>query len=438
MRARISDPQGPKAWRIAPYILPAIALVYAIYGPIRGVPATMTGLSAVALFNVLGLVSWRQRRPRTAELVCGPGYVDVTKAGSRNQRISAGDITGGTTARTSSGIALTLQLRRREQPITLELENEVEVEKIRRALGIGHGGFGVVAWQTQADGTQRTAVVGRVLAALWASLIVIATLTGSSGAGFAVGMLLSMFGIVGALLGLAGLLSPLGQPSVVMTADGLRLRTPQGWFALPYAAVHRIDDGNVLSFAVPDPYRRVVVERSSPLLGGLSNDDRRLLVAQIRAAAQRARGFGPHKDDVTGRVDVLRRKGESARDWLVRLDMAGQMLSAGHGYRGNTLDTQDLWAILEDPEAEPDLRAAAARVLRHSPAPDTRIRIDAAVAAVRDESTNRRLRIAVRDDLDSASQELAYLDAVEGRASSTRMAMYPRGHAVDGRSMQGR
>jgi hypothetical protein len=106
---------------------------------------------------------------------------------------------------------------------------------------------------------------------------------------------------------------------------------------------------------------------------------------------------------------VLRRNGETAREWLVRLDMAGQMLSAGSGYRGNSLDAADLWTILEDPEAEPELRAAAARVLRHSP--DNRVRIDTAVAAVRDESTNRRLRVAVEDDLDEACQELAYLDA---------------------------
>ena len=48
--------------------------------------------------------------------------------------------------------------------------------------------------------------------------------------------------------------------------------------------------------------------------------------------------------------------------WLTRLDMQGQMLSAGPGYRGNMLDAEDLWAILEDPEAEAELRTAAARI----------------------------------------------------------------------------
>jgi hypothetical protein len=96
------------------------------------------------------------------------------------------------------------------------------------------------------------------------------------------------------------------------------------------------------------------------------------------------------------------------------------------GYRGHTLDTEDLWAILEDPEAEADLRAAAARVLRHSQKPETRQRIDAAVAAVRDDVTNRRLRIAIRDDVDNASQELAMLDAQEPQPHLRQMHNYYR------------
>ena len=81
----------------------------------------------------------------------------------------------------------------------------------------------------------------------------------------------------------------------------------------------------------------------------------------------------------------------------------------------------DYRAVLEDPEAEADLRAAAARVLRHSEKPETRVRIDAAVAAVRDEKVNRRLRIAIRDDVDNASQELAMLDAQDPQPPARAM-----------------
>ena len=422
MRVGFSDPRGPKVWGLVPYVFPVAALLFAVFGPISGLAATMIGLSAFGLFHVVGLFDYRQRAPRIAELTLGAGYVDVEKAGARNQRIHAKDIVGATTARTSSGLLLTLMHKKREHPITLEVPDEASAEKVRHALGIGHGGFGVVAWRTLSEGSRRSAFVGRILAALASFITVAATLAISPSVGVGIGAIVGMFGFVGAILGLAGLLASPAEPSVVMTAEGLRLRTPRGWFALPYDAVQRVDEHPAgLAFTVPEPYRSVLVERAGFLFGGPSADDQRVIVAQIRAAALRARGMGPMKNDVTGRVDVLRRNGEPPRDWLVRLDMAGQMLAAGSGYRGNTLDVEDLWSILEDPEADAELRAAAARVLRHSPKPETRVRIAAAVAAVRDESTHQRLRIAVRDDLDAAGQELAYLDANERTAQSMRM-----------------
>ncbi|MBX3203493.1 MAG: hypothetical protein KF764_00430 [Labilithrix sp.] len=423
----MSDPRGPKVWGFVPYGLPLFAFLFAVFGPISGLPATMIGLSAFGLFNVIGLFDLRQRTPRNAALELGPGYIDVKKAGSRNQRIHAKDIVGGTTARTKTGLLLTLMHRNREHPIALELPDEAAAGKVRHALGIGHGGFGVIAWRTLGEGSRRSAFVGRIIAALTAFITIAVTLAISASAGTAVGFMLGLFGFVGAILGFAGLVGPSAEPSIVMAADGLRLRTPRGWFALPFDAIHRVDEHPAgLAFTVPEPYRSVLVEQSSFTFGGPSADDRHVILSQIRAAALRARGMGPHKDDVTGRVDVLRRNGETPRDWLVRLDMAGQMLATGSGYRGNTLDLEDLWAILEDPEAEAELRAAAARVLRHCREPEARVRIDAAVAAVRDEPTHRRMRIAVRDDLDSASQELAYLDATQRTSAAMRVDAHGR------------
>ncbi|HVJ90865.1 MAG TPA: hypothetical protein VM580_13765 [Labilithrix sp.] len=399
-------------WRAVPYALPVAAFLYASFGPLSGTPAVMLGFAAFAVFNVLGVVDFRQSRPRTAELDCGPGYIQVKGASLRSQRIVAKDIVGATTARTASSVLLTLQHRHRAHPITLQLSSEAEAEKIRHALGIGHSGFGVVSWRTQTDSTDRASFVGRIMALLWSLATIMMTLGVSSEAGLGVGILFGMFGVVGAMVGLAGLGSASALPTVIMSAEGLRLHTPRGWFTVPYGNVQEIEErGQHIFFKVPEPYWSVAVERSHRFAGGPSKNEREVMIAQIKAAAQRAHGFGPQKNDVTGRVDVLRRNGETARDWLSRLDMAGQMLSAGPGYRGNTLDVEDLWAILEDPDADADLRAAAARVLRHAPTDNARIRIDAAVAAVRDETTNRRLRIAVSDDLDEASKELALLDA---------------------------
>jgi hypothetical protein len=413
MRATFSDPEGRRIWRALPYLASALLLAAAILAPLPGIASATLAIGGVAGLNVAGLLPFRQRKRRTVELVCGPGYVDVARAGLRKQRIEARAIVGASTARTRRGVALTLVHRKRSQPLTIEVENEVEAEKIRHALGIGHGGFGTIEWRSVAAGALKTAVGGRAVALTAGALLLTVALSFGSDTALAAGVFLGQFMFLGMLLGAVGWFAKPPPPTIVMTAEGLRLLTTQGWFTVPYASVLDIEDhGRALVFRVPPPFDRVSVETNRAWAGGgLSLEERQAVIDQIRTAALRARGFGPLKEDVTGRVDVLRRNGESPRDWLVRLDMAGQMLATAPGYRGHTLDTEDLWAILEDPEADAELRAAAARVLRHQGEPEARTRIDAAVAAVRDEATNQRLRIAIRDDLDEASVELAALDA---------------------------
>lgn len=397
-------------WRVVPYLASAALLVSAIFVPF---PSGWLALAGAAGLNLAGLLPWRQRRRRNVELVCGPGYVDIKRAGVRKQRIDARAIVGASTARTARGVALTLTHAHRAHPVTIEVDTEAEVERIRHALGIGHGGFGTVAWRSTAGGTSKAAIVGRIVALVLGAIIVSVAVGGDSDAALVTGVFLGQFAFLGMLLGVIGWFSKPPEQTIVMTAEGLRLFTTRGWFTVPYGNVLDIEDHErALVFRVPPPYGSVSVETHRAWAeGGLSAEERQAVIDQIRTAALRARGFGRHKEDVTGRIDVLRRNGESPRDWLVRLDMAGQMLATAPGYRGNTLDTADLWAILEDPDADAELRAAAARVLRHRNEPETRVRIDAALAAVRDELTDRRLRIAVRDDLDEASVELAALDA---------------------------
>ncbi len=429
MRVAISDPQGARAWRLAPHAGPVVLFLFGLFGPLAGVPSALLATLGIALFFGVGLVPLRQRRRKTAELEAGPGYVDIRHAGTRSQRIDARSIVGGTTARTATGVLFTLAHAKRDQPITIEVESDADAERIRQSLGIGHGGFGTVGWRTVPSAAAKTGFWGQLF-----TLLIGATIAGlgffvsHEAAGMAA-LMLGQFAFLSVILSLVGFFGKSSTQSVVMTAEGLRIQTKQGWFTLPYDHVLGIEPvRGALRFRVPPPYHAVDVEMSGTLLGtGLRPDDRDALIKQIMSASARARGLGASKNDVSGRVDVLRRNGESPRDWLARLDMAGRMLETSTaGYRGHTLDTEDLWAVLEDPDAEGDLRAAAARVLRHSQKPETRQRIDAAVAAVRDDATNRRLRIAIRDDVDNASQELAVLDAQEGQEMQQAARFAPR------------
>jgi hypothetical protein len=399
---------------MAPYAGPVALFVFACLGVLPGITALLTAVLAVALFHLVGIMPLRQGRVRTAELETGPGYIQIKNASTRSQRIDARAIVGGTTARTSKGILFTLAHAKRDQPITIEVESEADAERIRHALGIGHGGFGSVGWRTVPSSSEKTGFWGRLITfAIGAAISGAGFFISDDAAGFAA-LMLGQFAFLSMILSLVGYFGRRAPPGVVMAAEGLRIQTKQGWFTLPYDHVLGVEPvRGALRFRVPPPYHFVDIETSGTLVGvGLGPDDRDALIKQIMSASARARGLGTSKEDVTGRLDVLRRNGESPRDWLARLDMAGRMLEASTGgYRGHTLDTADLWAILEDPDAEADLRAAAARVLRHSQRPETRQRIDAAVAAVRDDVTNQRLRIAIRDDVDNASQELAVLDA---------------------------
>lgn len=428
MRVAFSDPQGSRRWRMLPYAGPVALFVLALLGgfagPLSGTTAAFTATLAVALFHLVGILPLRQGRMRPGELETGPGYIELKNVRARSQRIDAKAIVGGTTARTRNGILFTLAHAKRDQPITIEVSSDADAERIRLALGIGHGGFGTVGWRTVPSASAKTGFWGRLLTFLMGTIICSLGFFVSAEAGGLAALALGQFTFLAMILSLVGYFGRQGVPSVVMAAEGLRLQTKQGLFTVPYDHILGIEDvGGVLRFRVPPPYHSVDVEAAGDLIGaGLGPDDRDALVRQIMSASARARGLGASKNDVTGRVDVLRRNGESPRDWLARLDMAGRMLEASTaGYRGHTLDTEDLWAILEDPEAEADLRAAAARVLRHSHKPETRTRIDAAVAAVRDEATNQRLRIAIRDDVDNASQELAMLDAQEAPAQARVM-----------------
>ncbi len=416
MRVAFSDPEGKRLWRMIPYGGPLALFLFACAGPLEGAESALTAVLAVALFHLVGVMPIRQVSARAAELTLKPGVIEVSGAGTRSQRIEARSIVGGTTARTKSGVLFTLSHANRDQPLTIEVATDADADAVRQALGIGHGGFGQVSWRTMPSSSAKAGFWGRLLTFAMGVVIAGTGFFGSHTAAAIVGVLLGQFALITMVLSLVGYVGRDAPPNIVMAAEGLRLNTKLGWFSVPYDHVLGIETiETTLRFKVPPPYGYVDVETSASLIGtGLGSDERKALVTQIISAADRARGLGTSKNDVTGRVDVLRRNGEAPRVWLARLDMAGQMLeSETSGYRGSTIDSEDLWTVLEDPEADADLRAAAARVLRHSQKPATRTRIDAAVAAVRNLSTHRRLRIAIRDDIENASEELAMLDAQE-------------------------
>ncbi len=415
MKARLLDQEGPARARAMPYVvIVTLAAVLGVIGAAVGMWSPWAALLALASPLVAGLLPTSEARRREVTLEPGPGYVDVRDAGSRSQRITAKAVEGASTARTPESVLLTLSLARRSTPLLLEVRTEAEAESLRAALGVGHDGAGAIEWRPAWSAGALSSFVGRLmLAGIGVTALVAAgdpTFLLVNAVGFlqllAAGVALTLRGFFPRLVGV-------GDRPVTMSAEGIRVWRDRSWLVLPYGAVRDVViEPHRIVFAT---HERIAIPRRARAWDGdgLGDDAAEALKVQVLAAAARARGHGRRKEEISSRLDVLRRdaRREHPRDWLARLDALAAVLAAGGGYRAQTVDPADLWAVVEDPDADGELRAGAARVLRASGLPEARVRIDAAVAATRDELTTERMRIAVEGDVDDAGAELLELEA---------------------------
>jgi hypothetical protein len=347
--------------------------------------------------------------------------VKITKAGRTDQKIRAKDILGATTALVPEGVLLTLNHKKRKSvPIHLVVKDLDSVKKVRDALGIGHDGFGTVFFPTDS----RTAETGDgVLRGLSLMGFLGAFIARVAGASSDLYITLAVLSIIAAVIGLLVKASGASAvaPYVAMRADGVHVFGPAGWRVIPYAAIANIEErpeGLLISMHPPYPPLLVPAKVTRFMYHGMTEHERKLAIAQVLSASQRAHGAAPPKPGVTTRVDVLKRNGEAARSWLARLDVAAQTVGAA-GYRGGTIEEQDLWTILEDPDAEVEMRAAAARLLKDRSA-EARVRVDTIVGAVRQDSAQKRIRIALEDDIEAAGNQMDALEQEEMRKMIVR------------------
>lgn len=415
MKARLLDQEGPARARAMPYaVIVPLAAALGVIGAAVGLWSPWAALLALASPFVAGLLPTSEARRREVTALPGPGYVDIHDAGSRSQRITAKAVEGASTARTPESVLLTLSLARRSTPLLLEVKTEAEAEALRAALGVGHDGAGSIEWRPAWSAGALSSFVGRLILAGLGVTALVATdhptffLVNSVGflQLFAAGIALTLRGFFPRLLAV-------GDRPVTMGAEGIRVWRDRSWLVLPYAAIRDVViERQAIVFVT---HERVAVPRRPKAWDGdgLEDEAADALKVQVLAAAARAHGHGRRKEELSSRLDVLRRdvRREHPREWLARLDALAAVLAAGGGYRAQTVDPADLWAVVEDPDADGELRAGATRVLRASGLPDARVRIDAAVAATRDELTNERMRIAAECEIDEASAELVELDA---------------------------
>jgi hypothetical protein len=399
LRARVCDPLGPR-WIRA--ITPAVAATLIALPPFA--PGGPTLRATAALLGVALFFGRRMLRlhfrARDATIRLHAGSIEIAGTGPLDQPVYAADVVAASTARTTKGVALALVRRgSAERPLVLDFADESDLEAVRRSLGLGHFGFGVVGWPTR---VRSTALQGSTwLAFAW--------LTIAASSAFSLPLLAFTLALVVlpatvvALL-VACLQDPRG-PSVALTSAGIRFTDLPAW--TPPVRYADVLDATV------DPAGVVLATHGGPVfvpMGRSLPEEREHLAAQVLSAAARARGEGPPAPTLPAPLVRLAPRSESERDWLQRIDAAAASIAAADAYRGTDLDPKDLWLALENPDAPARVRAAAARVLSHVAPDEAKARVAHVLASDRDEHACACIRVALEEDVETAARELEDLE----------------------------
>jgi hypothetical protein len=402
LRARVCDPAGPRWWRIAAAVgvLPLAAMAIAL--PMSGTAHAVVLLLGIAWLAVGRLVVPRLR-PRGCSVAVEPGAIRVKHAGAMSQRVAADQVRAASTSELPGG-AYSLALVRHEEgdpPLWLELETKEAVDQVRRALGIGHAGFGALRWPPERGGFHNLPTAADAVAALGWLAIVGAVFLGATEVALAIALPIVPLTLVAMVMATT---SRTGQHRVVLTAQGVHVFVEGRGALLPWDTI--VDakvEGTGLLIETRDGRRIVPMRRALPR-------EREHLAAQIRSGAGRARGEGPLPPELPASVAVLSPRDEGRRAWLERLDATAASLSHGDGYRQTSVEARDLWTVMESPDAPASLRAAAARILARVAPEEAGDRIAKALAMEHDRETRQCIRVALEEDLDVAARELDRLD----------------------------
>ncbi len=367
---------------------------------VMGISGAMTVLAYVgsswALFGVAFalLLAWdlRPRRgPKHAMLSCRAGAIRVPGRGL----IRARDVRGATTARVGDRVALALAHRRRRRtPIIIDVADDAALAAVCKSLGIGHNGFGEIELVAQPTNFERLRAPLNALALLdIAFMFVPDTLPVAGALAFPLFAAFAFFTVL-------RIVTP--TPTITLTSGGIFVPLPLRTF-VPFHVIEEVraePDKLVLRLRTSEG----VVVRSVPIKTSGSRAActpaaLAHLVAQMRDAVDRAHGKFAFKPEPTLASQLERAENEPLGDWRARIDTLG--LGAA-GYRATTIDAAELWTLLEDPEAKPDVRSAAARILARLDRNALRVRVADVLATVRDDDVRARIAESLEAEEDES------------------------------------
>jgi hypothetical protein len=401
LHARVCDPAGPRWWRVATAVgaFPLVALVMLLPWALPAQAAFLLGFA----WLTMGRIVVPRLRPREGCIALEKGAIRVKGAGLASQRVAARDVRAASTAQLPDGKCSVALVRHEhgDAPLWLELDSRDDLDRLRRALGIGYGGFGALRWPSRRGTFHNTPNAPDFLATLGWMGILAATCFNETV--LTVMAAVAVVPLTLAAMVLAATARPL-QHGVLLMPHGIEVLVDGRSAFLPWEAVANVTvDGTGLSIQTPSRTEVVAMPAALPA-------EREHIAAQIRSAAGRARGEGPLPPELPSSLAVLSPRDEGRRAWLERLDATAASMAQGEGYRQTSVAARDLWTALDSPDVPTNLRAAAARTLARVAPEEAGDRIEKALSMEHDEQTRACIRVVLEEDLDVAARELDRLD----------------------------
>ncbi len=352
---------------------------------LRNGSSTASTLFVIVLLGVWALYAHWLAAQRVSEASLTIQQSSVRVRGEKVSRtLRPKDIRSSTTAlHRDGGYDVALELRGTRDPIVLQGLNDEEFRGIKESLGLLQSGEGTLLWRS----------AKRLAVASWAFAIVLSVLfwwAGGANTEPPGPALVLLPWILVALI----LATSVKRSSLRMHAHGIEICDAKGKYRpIRWDEIQSVSrEGDELSF-------RIAGEASSLRLG-LSQPILDAILAQLNAALVRSRVPVPLTTATEVLASLHRSKNESAAEWIARIDA----LEVGESSyrRAAALPVEALRSAIDDPDLEPEIRGAAARILLRVDA-SHRERIELALSRVH--AQDKREEIVVLSQGDAVSVE---------------------------------
>ncbi|MBP9112840.1 MAG: hypothetical protein KBF88_08520 [Polyangiaceae bacterium] len=289
------------------------------------------------------------------------------------------DIRSSTTALNGDGgYEISLELRGYRDPIVLQGLGDGEFGSVKEALGLLQTGEGTLLWRSGKRLAQASWVFAIVLSFLfWKERAQVGDPPGSV-------LILLPWILVGLIIA-----TSVKRKSLRMHAQGVEICDAKGIYrTVRWDEIQTVTRyGDDLSFRVVGTLVSIQLGLSVPILEAI--------LAQLNAALVRSRANVPPANEIDILVSLRRSKDESVSEWIARIDS----LEVGdNSYRrAAALPLETLRSAVDDPDLDPEIRGAAARILLRIDA-SHRERIEIALSRVHAEDKREELVLLSHGD----------------------------------------